>query len=88
MLHRIARGLLPALLFVLSPLPAAEPLGPQLLPTPRARLMPSSATNRPFLAAARAQQPVDLRAAGYAESEYLVSGVASIYAWVGTPEQA
>ncbi len=88
MLHRIARGLLPALLLCVSPLPAAEPQGPQLVPTPRARLLPASATNRPFLAAARTQQPVDLKAAGYAESEYLVNGVANIYEWTGAPEQA
>lgn len=88
MLHRIARGLLPALFLASLSLPAAEPQGPQLVPTPRARLMPASATNRPFLAAARTQQPVDLRAAGYAESEYLVNGVANIYEWVGAAEQA
>jgi hypothetical protein len=59
-------------------LQAAEPL---LVPTPRASVMASSATNRPFLAASRSQQPVDLAASGYAESELLVRGYASVYDW-------
>jgi hypothetical protein len=50
-----------------------------LIATPRATLLTSSATNRPFLAAARAEQPVALD--GYAETEFLVSGQASIYEW-------
>ena len=49
--------------------------------TPRAKPLPASATNLPFLAAARAEQPVDLAAAGYTESELLVSGVANVYDW-------
>ncbi|MEO6368408.1 MAG: alpha/beta hydrolase domain-containing protein, partial [Steroidobacteraceae bacterium] len=56
--------------------PAAE-----LVPTPRALIVPASATNRPFLAAAQAQQPVDLAARGYVESELLVSGYANVYDW-------
>ncbi len=61
-----------------QPLQAAEP---QLVPTPRARVLAISATNRPFLAAARSQQPVDLAARGYVESELLVSGYANVYDW-------
>ena len=57
---------------------AAEP---QLVSTPRARVLPASVTNRPFLAADRAQQPVSLAATGYIESELLVSGYANIYDW-------
>lgn len=54
----------------------------QLVPTPRAQLLAISPTNRPFLAAASALQPVDLPARGYEESELLVSGFANIYQWV------
>jgi hypothetical protein len=59
---------------------AAEPL---LVPTPRASTITTSATNRPFLAAARTQQPVDLAARGYSESELLLRGYANIYEWAG-----
>jgi hypothetical protein len=55
----------------------------QLVATPRARALAVSATNRPFLAADRTEQPVALAPAGYSETEYLVSGVASVYDWTG-----
>ncbi|MEO8313512.1 MAG: alpha/beta hydrolase domain-containing protein [Pseudomonadota bacterium] len=54
----------------------AEP-DPVMVPTPRARVLATSATSRPFLAALRSQQPVDLLARGYAESEFTVRGFAS-----------
>ena len=57
---------------------AAEP---QLVATPRARPLAISATNRPFLAAERAEKPVALKAAGYQEAEYQVNGLANIYDW-------
>jgi hypothetical protein len=57
---------------------AAEP---QLVATPRAKALKVSATNRPFLAAERSVQPVMLKAAGYTEAEYLVTGLAGIYDW-------
>lgn len=57
---------------------AAEP---QLVATPRAKPLAVSATNRPFLAAGRAEQPVALKAAGYEEAEFLVNGLANIYDW-------
>ena len=53
----------------------------QLVPTPRATLVPASETNRPFLSAASAVAPVDLSAQGYAEDELLVSGQATIHEW-------
>lgn len=53
----------------------------QLVATPRARPLPVSATNVPFLAAARTAQPTVLATSGYSETEYLVSGVANIYEW-------
>nr|PZN69361.1 MAG: hypothetical protein DIU62_02640 [Pseudomonadota bacterium] len=95
-------GPLLALLAASQFLPAAEPVvssapatpapleraDPRLVPTPRARALPASATNRPFLAAARARQPVDLAALGYTETEYIVRGFASIYDWVGAPHEA
>lgn len=59
----------------------------ELVTTPRAAPLPVSATNLPFLAAARTAQPVLLDAAGYAESEYVVSGVANVYDWT-TNERA
>ena len=54
-----------------------------LVPTPRASVMATSATNRPFLAAARSQQPVDLAARGYAEIELLVRGYGNVHDWAG-----
>lgn len=57
---------------------AAEP---QMVATPRATLLPVSTSNRPFLSADRAVQPVDLAARGYVESELLVSGAASLHEW-------
>jgi len=65
-----------------TPTSAAEGVTqPRLVPTPRAQLLPASATNRPFLGAAYAVQPVDLAARGYEESELLVSGFANLYDW-------
>ncbi len=61
---------------------------PQLVVTPRARVLPASATNRPFLAAARALQPVDLTPRGYTEVELAVTGQASIYDWSGAASDA
>jgi Alpha/beta hydrolase domain len=51
----------------------------QLVPTPRATVLPVSATNRPFLGAANSLQPVDLAAYGYVEDELLVSGRANLH---------
>jgi hypothetical protein len=65
--------------------PATEP---QLVVTPRARVLPASPTNRPFLSAARALQPVELTPRGYSEVELAVSGQASIYDWSGAPGDA
>lgn len=53
----------------------------QLVATPRAKAMPTSATNRPFLGAERSEQPVQLQPAGFVEAEYLVSGLANVYEW-------
>jgi hypothetical protein len=68
-----------------APLQRAEP---RMVPTPRAKALPASATNRPYLSAGRARQPVDLAALGYTETEYIVRGFASIYDWVGDPASA
>lgn len=54
---------------------AAE-VEPVLVPTPRANALEATAASRPFLAAARAQQPVNLATRGYIEKEHLVRGVA------------
>ncbi|MEO8307490.1 MAG: alpha/beta hydrolase domain-containing protein [Pseudomonadota bacterium] len=53
----------------------------QLVSTPRATLVTTSETNRPFMAAASALAPVDLAALGYAEDELLLKGQASVYDW-------
>jgi len=45
--------------------------------------IPTTADSRPFMAAARAQQVVDLAKAGYVEEEFFVSGDASVYDWNG-----
>ena len=72
------------LLGVPEPSPAAA-AAPQIVPTPRAKDMPISATNRPFLAAARAAEPVQLEAQGYLEQEFMVSGYANVYEWTAAP---
>ena len=53
----------------------------RLVPTPRATELPITATNRPFLGAASAQQPINLASSGYVEKEYLVTGLAGLYDW-------
>ncbi|MDR2214783.1 MAG: hypothetical protein LBE59_02955 [Nevskiaceae bacterium] len=60
---------------------AAREAAPQWVSTPRATRLPISATNRPFLAANRAQSPVDLAAGGYVEEEALLSGRSNLYDW-------
>jgi hypothetical protein len=55
----------------------------QWAPTPRAERLPIRVTNRPFLAANRAQLPVDLAVGGYVEEEVLVSGRSNLYDWGG-----
>src|SRR5512139_2762592 len=54
---------------------------PRLVPTPRANVIPTSLTNRPFLGADHALAPVDLAARGYLEAELSVSGFANVYDW-------
>ncbi|MGC4029514.1 MAG: alpha/beta hydrolase domain-containing protein [Steroidobacteraceae bacterium] len=67
------------------PLSAGAQAASGLVSTPRAALLPVSATNRPLLAADHAAQPVNLAAAGYVEEEYAVSGLAAVYDWGATP---
>jgi Alpha/beta hydrolase domain len=85
MQHRaLFRGLwfwIPVILAILWLGRCARAAEAELVATPRATAVPVSATNQPFLAAARAEQPVSLDAAGYAESEFVVSGVANVYDW-------
>ncbi len=71
----------PVILAIMWLARCAHAAEPQLVATPRARPLAVSATNRPFLAAERAERPVALKTAGYAEAEYLVSGLANIYDW-------
>ena len=74
---------LPIFLFLLAASGTLSAMETQLVATPRAKALPLSKTNRPFLAAARTGQPVALETAGYAESEFIVSGQADIYEWSG-----
>ena len=71
---------LAAALLGLAPpeLPAAQ--GAASLP---ARVRPAGGTpgSRPFLAALDQVKPLDLRAAGYVEDEYLVEGHGYVYDW-------
>lgn len=85
----LPRSLICLLLILLFSVPETSPaaaVGPQLAPTPRAKEMSISATNRPFLAAARAAEPVQLEPRGYLEQEFLVSGYANVYEWTAAPE--
>jgi hypothetical protein len=43
--------------------------------------LPTTPASHAFLASEHQQVPVDLKAYGYIEEEYLVSGEAGIYAW-------
>ncbi len=65
--------------------PAMAQVASGLVATPRALPVASSATNRPFLAAGQAAQPVNLAAASYVEEEFVISGLASLYGWGATP---
>jgi len=75
------RRSLPLLMVLLLGGAVVRAAEPRLVPTPRASVLPASATNRPFLGADRALAPVDLAARGYLENELLVSGFASLYDW-------
>ena len=66
---------------LVSMLPLRSIHAGQIAPTPRATPLPITATNRPFLGARNALQPVDLAARGYVEEELAVSGSANIYDW-------
>jgi Alpha/beta hydrolase domain len=80
MLHRS----LPLLMVLMLAGVAAGAAEARLVPTPRASVIATSATNRPFLGADRALLPVDLAARGYVESELLVNGFANVYDWAGS----
>ena len=88
MQHRaLIRGLwfwVPVILALTWVARCAHAVEAELVDTPRATPLNTSATNLPFLAAARAEQPVALDAAGYVESEYVVNGLANIYDWTTT----
>ena len=54
-------------------------------PVPRvAGPIPVTATSRPLLAAADTQTPLDLKARGYVEEEFFISGTANVYDWAST----
>ena len=64
-----------------SQFPVCSALAEQVTPTPRATLLPATATNRPFLGTGSTLQALDLAKRGYVESEYLVRGLADTYDW-------
>src|SRR6185437_12704014 len=57
------------------PLSAATPMPKVTGP------LPVTTDSRPFLAANRVLQPLDLKKAGYVEEEFIVSGKANVYDW-------
>jgi len=75
------RRSLPLLMVLLLGGAAVRAAESRLVPTPRASVLPTSPTNRPFLGADHALAPVDLAARGYLETELLVSGFANVYDW-------
>jgi hypothetical protein len=81
------RRSLPLLTLLLLATVKAQAIEPALVVTPRAQPLPASATNHPFLAAARALLPVNLAARGYVESEFAVAGGAGIHEWAGVGAQ-
>jgi len=52
-----------------------------VVPVPRATLVPATADSFPFLAANRVQEVVDLAKPGYVEEEFVISGTANVYNW-------
>lgn len=81
-MRNVYSWLVPVLLAV--PLCGVAQESSVLVPTPRASLVASSPTNRPFLAAAGAAQPVDLAVVRYVEEEYVLGGLADRHAWGAT----
>ncbi len=75
----MTRRSLPLLALLLLFNATASALDPVLVVTPRAQVVPASAVNRPFLAAAQAARAVNLTARGYVESELRISGRANVY---------
>lgn len=71
MIHK--KSLPGVLLLAVTPL-SAMASDAVLVPTPRATALAATASSRPFLAAGRSQQVVDLAARGYVEREVTVSG--------------
>ena len=64
-------------------LPAAPLVAVEIAATPRADNLPITANSRPQLAAL----PAELAAHGYNETEFVVSGTASLYQWGESPQQ-
>ena len=50
-------------------------------PVPKATLIPVTAESHAFGAADHVRVPEDLKAIGYVEEEYLISGMANVYDW-------
>ncbi len=53
-------------------------------PVPKATLVPATADSHPLGAAAHSLQPLDLAKAGYVEEEFILSGKANVYDWLGS----
>ncbi len=55
-----------------------------IVPDPELRLLPVTETSWPLNMACHQEDPIILEDYGYVEEEYLVSGLANVYAWEGT----
>ena len=55
-----------------------------IVPDPELRLLPVTETSWPLNMACHQDDPIILEDYGYVEEEYLVSGLANVYAWEGT----
>lgn len=65
-----------------TPTTTASPAQPTIVDVPRVRgPLPSNARSHPFGAARFQGVPENLRAKGYVEEEYIVSGTANVYDW-------
>jgi hypothetical protein len=70
-----------AIFCLVTPIFAAT-AGSQATPLPKLTgPIPVTAESYPLLAAGRTLQPTDLKAAGYVEEEFIVSGTANVYDW-------
>ena len=66
---------------LLSGVAAQQPTTKATVAVPRATLLPVTGDSHPFGAAAFTQTPIDLKARGYVEEEFSVSGIGAVHDW-------